>query len=212
MQYSVHKIFVNKVLVQKISNDPGQDGLFDTPSELPDTLPSVSSVDDRILRSLRRISRAIELHSKQLKSTHRLTAPQLICMRELREARFLTPSELAHAVSLSQATITGILDRLERRELVQRTRNPADKRRVIVELTEAGLAAVEAAPLPLHARFAKRLAALPADEQAQIEHVLGKIVQMMEAEDIDAAPMLVDGAMSDDADMTGPDPEARRNH
>ena len=161
----------------------------------------MSSVDDRILRSLRRISRALDLHSKQLKSTHRLTAPQLICMRELREARALTPSELALAVSLSQATITGILDRLERRELVRRTRNPADKRRVNVELTDAGLAAVQAAPLPLHALFAKRLAGLPANEQTKIEDVLARVVSMMEAEDIDAAPMLVDGSMSDDADV-----------
>jgi DNA-binding MarR family transcriptional regulator len=133
-------------------------------------------------------------------------------MRELRDPRGLTPSELSRAVSLSQATITGILDRLERRDLVRRTRNPADKRRVIVELTHAGRAAVEAAPLPLHARFAKRLGELPADEQAKIEHVLARIVQMMEAEDIDAAPMLVDGSMSDDAYAVGPDPGPAPEH
>lgn len=158
------------------------------------------SVEERILRSLRRISRAIELHSKQLKATHRLTAPQLICLRELRDVGHTTPSELARAVSLSQATITGILDRLEARGMVQRARNPRDKRRVIVELTEEGRAAVDAAPLPLHQRFARRLATLSEDDRAQIEGVLGRIVKMMEAEDIDAAPMLVDGAMSDDAE------------
>lgn len=159
-----------------------------------------ASVEERILRSLRRISRAIELHSKQLKATHRLTAPQLICLRELREVGHTTPSELARAVSLSQATITGILDRLEARGMVQRARNPRDKRRVIVELTEEGRAAVDAAPLPLHQRFARRLGKLSEEDRGQIEDVLGRIVKMMEAEDIDAAPMLVDGAMSDDAD------------
>ena len=84
-----------------------------------------ATVEERILRSLRRISRAIELHSKQLKATHRLTAPQLICLRELRVVPHTTPCELARAVSLSQATITGILDRLESRGFIQRARNPA---------------------------------------------------------------------------------------
>ncbi|HJL19332.1 MAG TPA: MarR family transcriptional regulator [Sandaracinaceae bacterium LLY-WYZ-13_1] len=159
-----------------------------------------ASVEGRILRSLRRISRAIELHSKQLKATHRLTAPQLICLRELRAVEHTTPSELARAVSLSQPTITGILDRLEARGLVQRARNPRDKRRVIVELTEEGRTAVDAAPLPLHQRFARRLGELTEADRNQIEDVLARIVKMMEAEDIDAAPMLVDGAMSDDAE------------
>jgi len=159
-----------------------------------------ATVEERILRSLRRISRAIELHSKQLKATHRLTAPQLICLRELRVVPHTTPSELARAVSLSQATITGILDRLESRGFIQRARNPRDKRRVMVELTEEGRAAVDAAPLPLHHSFATRLGKLSEEEQAQIENVLARIVRMMEAEDIDAAPMLVGGAMSDDAD------------
>lgn len=159
-----------------------------------------ASAEERILRSLRRISRALELHSKQLKATHRLTAPQLICLRELKDVGHTTPSELARAVSLSQATITGILDRLEARGMVQRARNPRDKRRVIVELTQEGKEAVDAAPLPLHERFARRLERLSEADRAQIELVLGRIVKMMEAEDIDAAPMLVDGAMSDDAD------------
>lgn len=166
----------------------------------PATLPPMGeSAEERILRSLRRISRAIELHSKQLEAQVRLTAPQLICLRELRDAGQTTPSELAQAVSLSQATITGILDRLEARGLVARARNPRDKRRVLVQLTAQGRAAVEAAPLPLQARFAARLAKLTDEERAQIEHVLARIVRMMEAEGIDAAPMLVDGPMSRDA-------------
>ncbi len=158
------------------------------------------SVEDRILRSLRRISRAIELHSKQLKAAHRLTAPQLICLRELRDGGATTPSELARAVSLSQPTITGILDRLESRGLVHRSRNPRDKRRVITELTDEGRTAVDSAPMPLHARFAARLAKLKEEEREQIESVLARIVKMMEAEAIDAAPMLVGGSMSDDAE------------
>lgn len=154
-----------------------------------------NSVEERVLRSLRRISRAVDLHSRRLASTHRLTTPQLLSLRHIRAEGSTTPSRLARAISLSQATVTGILDRLEGRGLIGRSRNPSDKRQVLVELTEAGREAVDAAPLPLHERFAERLAKLPEAEQRDIEEVLERIVSMMEAEDIDAAPILVAGPM-----------------
>ena len=47
----------------------------------------------------------------------------------------LTVGELAEAASLSPGAVTTVLDRLERMELVTRTRDPADRRRVLVELT-----------------------------------------------------------------------------
>jgi DNA-binding MarR family transcriptional regulator len=47
----------------------------------------------------------------------------------------LTAGELAEAASLSPGAVTTVLDRLERMELVTRTRDAADRRRVLVELT-----------------------------------------------------------------------------
>lgn len=47
----------------------------------------------------------------------------------------LTAGELAEAASLSPGAVTTVLDRLERMELVTRTRDEADRRRVLVEVT-----------------------------------------------------------------------------
>ena len=47
----------------------------------------------------------------------------------------LTAGELAEAASLSPGAVTTVLDRLERMDLVTRTRDEADRRRVLVELT-----------------------------------------------------------------------------
>ena len=47
----------------------------------------------------------------------------------------LTAGELAEAASLSPGAVTTVLDRLERMGLVTRTRDEADRRRVLVELT-----------------------------------------------------------------------------
>ena len=48
--------------------------------------------------------------------------------------------ELVQATAQRPSTLTGVLDRLERRGLVERVPNPADRRSVLVRLTEEGRA------------------------------------------------------------------------
>lgn len=149
-----------------------------------------SAFEDSVLRSLRRISRAIDLHSRQLAMQHDLTGPQLVCLRQLQRSGECTSGTLARAIHLSQGTVTGILDRLEARELITRRRGSDDKRRVYVQLTERGEALVHKAPSPLQERFAARLATLSDAEQANIDEVLVRIVEMMEAVHLAAVPVL----------------------
>lgn len=157
---------------------------------------------ESILRSLRRIIRAIDLHSRELSSRFKLTVPQLVCLRQLYLNGPCTPSELADRVYLSQATVTGILDRLEARRLVSRTREQADRRKVTLSLSAEGSRLAETMPWPLQERFAERLFALPEAEQANIERTLDKIVHMMAAQDIDAWPIVGAG------DWTDPSPSS----
>ena len=153
-----------------------------------------SRYEESILRSLRRISRAIDLHSKQLARQHELTGPQLVCLREIARAEGVTPSALARAVSLSQGTVTGIVDRLVARGLATRERSAGDRRQVLLRLTAAGRAAVAAAPSPLHEDFRARLARLPEGEQAMIDWVVARVVGLFgAADDEEAAPLLMSG-------------------
>jgi DNA-binding MarR family transcriptional regulator len=152
-----------------------------------------SRFEESILVSIRRMSRAVDLQSRQLAKAHELTGPQLICLRRIRTGEGLTPSALSNAVSLSQATVTGILDRLERRGLVRRVRSSVDKRVVHLEVTPEGVQLIADAPSPLSEQFRGRLAALPEAEQAAIDQVLRRVVDMMEAGGVDAAPILTTG-------------------
>ena len=152
-----------------------------------------SGYDEWILRALRRISRAVDIHSRQLARRFGLTAPQLVCLRQLARDDGIGPGKLATEVSLSPATITGILDRLERQGLVTRERSTFDRRQIVVRITERGRKLVDSAPLPLHERFSRRLARLPESQQADIERTLSLVVEMMEAEHLDAAPLLGSG-------------------
>jgi DNA-binding MarR family transcriptional regulator len=150
------------------------------------TGPLGNSYEESVLRSLRRITRAIDLHSRALVTRYRLTAPQLVCLRQVqREGGETTPGRLAKAIHLSQATVTGILDRLSARGLISRERSEEDRRRVIVRLTEAGTALIGSAPSPLHERFAAALGRLTEDEKARIDVVLEQIVRMMEVDDLE---------------------------
>ncbi|HET7922035.1 MAG TPA: MarR family transcriptional regulator [Gammaproteobacteria bacterium] len=165
------------------------------------TALATGQFDEAILTSLRRIMRAVDLYSRQLASRHRLTGPQLVCLRLLHRNGMMTSGHLAREATLSAGTVTGILDRLEQRGYVRRERATADKRQVTVALTEPGREAVAQAPLPLQERFQQRLAALPATHQQEILHVLDKIVSMMEAEELDAAPLLASGTATAESEQ-----------
>jgi DNA-binding MarR family transcriptional regulator len=150
---------------------------------------------EEILRSLRRIMRAVDLYSRRLVTDHGLSGPQLLCLRQLNAHGPIPAGELAAAVSLSPATVCGILDRLEARELVMRERQTDDKRRVLVRLTAKGRQTARKAPPPLEHGFQRQLEALPLGKQAEIDRVLKRLVEMMSAEALEADPLLADAGL-----------------
>ncbi|MDQ2070559.1 MarR family winged helix-turn-helix transcriptional regulator [Natronospira bacteriovora] len=176
-----------------------------------DTRPdnTETAFDESILRALRRVIRAVDLYSRQLSVRHNLTGPQLVCLRQLARSGGMTPGHLAREISLSPATISGILDRLEKRGYITRNRRPEDKRQVLVALTDAGRALIERTPLPLQERFTQRLAELPLERQAEINEALQQVVTMMEAEELDAAPLLASWPTPADSQRVQPVSAAR---
>lgn len=158
--------------------------------DAPDDGWESDSLERSIIRSLRRIIRAVGLYSRELLRRRNLTTSQLATLRRLGRHGALSAGEVARGISVSQATITGIVDRLESRGLVTRSRNAEDRRRVVIELTAAGREVVASSPPPLHERFMVRLAELPEAERRRIDRTLARIVEMMEAGEVEAAPVL----------------------
>lgn len=145
---------------------------------------------DEVLVSLRRVIRATDLHSKYLAKTTGLTAPQILLLQTIRDKGQVTIGELANEISLSQATVTTILDRLEKRELVYRERSEQDKRKVHAHLTEAGTETLKDAPTPLQEHFVRQFGDLQTWEQTMIIASLQRVAFMMDAQHIDASPVL----------------------
>ena len=88
----------------------------------------------------------------------------------------LTPGELARGLMLSPAAMTNRLDRLERADLVSRTLDPANRRSMRVELTEAGRAAVNGVVAEHVGNEQRLLAALDPAEVAELDRLLRKLL------------------------------------
>ncbi len=149
----------------------------------------VNSIEE-VLVALRRVIRATDLHSKHLAKTTGLTAPQILLLQTIRDKGEVTIGEIATEMSLSQATVTTILDRLEKRELVYRERSKEDKRKVHAYLTDDGYSMLSGAPIPLQDHFARQFGDLQEWEQTMIISSLQRVAQMMDAQHIDASPVL----------------------
>lgn len=147
-----------------------------------------------VLTALRRIIRATDLHSKQLAREVGLTTPQAVVLQAVRDLGEVTIGQLSRRVSLSQGTVTTILDRLEERGLVERYRSTADRRVVHSRLTRRGRVLLAKAPPLLHEKFTAAFARLSAARQDRIIATLDEVAAMMGAADLDAAPLLDSGS------------------
>lgn len=145
---------------------------------------------DEILVALRRIIRATDLHSKHLAKTTGLTAPQILLLQTIRDKGEIAIGGIAQEMSLSQATVTTILDRLEKKKLVYRERSKEDKRKVHAYLTDEANSLLIDAPPPLQDHLSRQFNDLPDWEQMMLISALQRLAHMMNAEHIDASPVL----------------------
>jgi len=156
-----------------------------------------ASVSDNVLINLRRIIQAIDLQSRQLVRQHGITTPQLIILKQIQGKEAITVSEIAKQVSLKQATVTDILNRLERKGLILRQRGTDDRRRVLVKETDRGKKLLEAAPSPLQETFLEKFENLEEWKKNMILTSLQLLGTLMAVDEIPAAPILSTGILTD---------------
>ena len=141
-----------------------------------------SKVDDRceaVLIALRQIIRESDIHSKRIAKRSGLTTPQLVVLRAIERLGEVTTREVSHNVSLSQATVTLILDHLAAKSLIERYRSARDRRVVHTRLTRLGETAVRSSSGLLHEHFVDRFRRLPVNKQKEIVDNLQEVAEMM---------------------------------
>lgn len=171
-------------------------------NQAPGVLLMKNDASEQILISLRRIIRAVDLHSRDLAKNYGVTGPQLVVLREALQGRESTIGQIARNVSLSAATVTDIIARLEKNGYAQRIRSTQDKRRVIVMVTPQGETIIKQTPPLLQERLSEKFAQLEDWEQTLILSSLQRIVSMLEVQKLDAASLLAIGPLTADSEQT----------
>src|SRR3954470_4061785 len=92
----------------------------------------------------------------------------------------LSPTQLGRGLMLSSAGVTSRLDRLERRGLIARLPDPADRRGIIVELTDEGLRLVDDAVAAKTHADRQLLARLDATDVEALQGLLRKLLSVLE--------------------------------
>jgi DNA-binding MarR family transcriptional regulator len=144
-------------------------------------LEDQTELEDQIVQSLRRIVRAIDVHSRALSREYELTWPQLAALRELERLGKCQVGQLASEMHIGAPTVTGIVDRLVRDGLVDRHRETGDRRKVLVGLTQKGEELLARKPSLLNEQLRKGLSRLSERQQKQMRSTLNRLVEMMES-------------------------------
>lgn len=139
---------------------------------------------------LRQIIRSTDMQDKEISRRTGLTPAQLMVMQTLRENLQLTTGELAKEMALTQATVTSILDRLEKKDLIARQRGTEDKRKVWVSLTDDGVELMKGAPTTQQDLFVRHFEDIQNWEQSMVVASLERVAFMLNAQHLDAAPVL----------------------
>ena len=162
----------------------------------------MASPDDKVahavLRAIRRIVRRVSEHSKHMSRDIGLTIPQVVCLKAIGEftdngVTEVTAAMVGKQIQLSPATVSRIVDRLVRAGLIARERRSKDRRKVCLSLTDAGEERYQSLPTPLQETFVNRLMDLPTEDRLELLDALERITVLMDANDLDAAPLLTPG-------------------
>lgn len=137
-----------------------------------------------IIDNLRRVFQVVNEHSKRAKKSTGLTGPQLWAIKTIAQGSPIMVSELARQMYLHPATVVGILDRLEKQNLVLRVRSKEDRRVVRVELTDKGEALVKKAPTVAQGLLVEGLSTLSENRLRTIASGLSEMVKILGAQGI----------------------------
>jgi DNA-binding MarR family transcriptional regulator len=146
---------------------------------------------DRIRQAIfliRKLMQSGAYYTKELNKKHNVSAPQIACLLALQESGPMSLSQIAKNVMVKSSTLTGIVDRLESKGLVARTRTSQDRRVITIELTPAGRNLATNAPPPIQMKIVEGLKQLDEEEREQIIQALSRLADMIDAQELGPAP------------------------
>src|SRR5262245_34697665 len=136
---------------------------------VPDSIPLKDKPDvDAIVETIIYLMTESRRLTKGLARQFGLTGPQLSVVKLLETFGDLSLSSLSDRIKAQNSTVTGIIDRMEREGLVRRERSEADRRVVLIRLTNKGRSIAESIEVEPIAIFRKALATMPRKDREEL--------------------------------------------
>lgn len=137
-----------------------------------------------IVWALRKIVSLIYHDSKKMNKTYGITGPQSLVLKFVFSAeKFMSASEISKLINVTPANLTGIIDRLEEKKFVIRTKKEGDRRTQLIMITEAGKKFAEKLPDLIEEKLLKGLANYNSTEIFGIYSGLKQIIDVMNEEE-----------------------------
>ena len=149
-----------------------------------------SEIIAETIDNLRRVFQVVNEQSKKAKRKTGLTGPQLWAIKVIAQYSPIRVTALSDRMYLHPATVVGIINRLEERDLVRRIRTNDDRRAVHVTLTERGNEIVHRSPEVAQGILVAGLEPLTIKELLGIHDGLDKLVEILGAQEIPPQMML----------------------
>jgi len=145
-----------------------------------------------ILIKIRKIVRSVDIESKKIQKEHGVSIPQVLCLTFLHDSPNYqaTQADLRRFLNLNPSTVSGIIDRLEKKGYLARLPKIGDKRVVNIALTSSGDRLLKGIPSLLHVQLAERLQQLSENELNDVERGLNTLVTILEIDKEEASPMI----------------------
>lgn len=145
-----------------------------------------------ILINIRKIVRSINLESKRIQKDYGVSIPQVLCLKYLQDSPNFQANQgdIKSFLQLNPSTVSGIIQRLEKKGLIARLPKTGDKRITNVVLTAVGEKLLHEIPPLLHDRLNIKLHKLDEADIASIEHVLENLVNMLQITEVEAGPVI----------------------
>ncbi len=120
--------------------------------------------------------------TKEVARHYGLTGPQVTALKLLRAVDGISPSKLSAQMSAKNSTVTGIVDRMEQRDLVQRIRSQRDRRVILLHLTDSGRELADSIPVSSMEIFADALSALSSEDRDELRRILNEVSERVRLE------------------------------
>lgn len=151
--------------------------------------PENQSVIKDIVGSIRKLVRAVYLDSQKMSRQFGLTGPQSVVMRLLLNNGSMSSADLSRMMYVTPSNMTGIIDRLERKDLVKRVGKQGDRRVALIVLTDTGKTLSERLPDPIENKFIKQLADLENERVQMLGMAMKQILNLIDVNGIEATPL-----------------------